>query len=100
MSRHVLGSGTTILALSFISRSAATGLGPRAIIVVFLSALLIFLISNFLDTAFIRARVPTPVIRITMSKLPAINSLANFKASFDSDIGTSLIEGATRGTPH
>jgi len=89
-----LGAGATTAGAIPSSRSAATGLGPRAATATRRS-----------DAAkpgpMTRAncRVPTPVSSTIMSKPPAASRSAKLKTSSLAASGTSRIEGATNGSP-
>ena len=81
------------------SRSARTGLGPRATTVVFDRAATSSPVSKRVCQAANSVRAPTPVRNRTTSTRPASSSPANAKAaSFDSS-GTSFMVGAEIATP-
>ena len=78
---------------------AATGLGPRAMVVMSLSASRKRRRSTCFSTVVSKWRKPTPVKKIIVSIPPVINCWANSTAFALSSSGTSRIDGLTRGAP-
>jgi len=91
---EVFGSSATMSGVNPHSRSAANDLGPRARRVVRRSEETKSSRGYTFSTAVRRARVPTPVRRITRSRRPACNLSANCPIAGLSGKGVSRIVGA------
>ena len=98
-SRHVFGSGTTIVGCRLFSRSTAKGLGPRTTVMVLPRAASICARGQRVSSTFSMKRVPTPVRRITRSNSPASRRSPKRSTSAFSSSGTSRMDGATSGRP-
>src|ERR1700733_501139 len=99
ISRQVLGSGTFQVIGTPSSLSAATGLGPRASTETLLREATNCSRGQKGSIARARARVPTPVRKITRLISPLRRAAAKRATSSLLWAGTSLTAGATMGRP-
>src|SRR5205085_1671625 len=99
LSRQVLGSGTRWVGFRPASAIAATGLGPRQMVVMSARALRYRSRGTCFSTAARRWRKPTPVKKIMTSISPVMSRLAKSTASRLCSIATSRMLGLTNGRP-